>query len=72
MDAKWTHVLILNIVHEKTQNAVVLIQLDPFGWVLKDLLVSELVTKHVPLETLEKEHLSTSKHATPSSVRSIA
>ena len=60
MDPEWTHMLTLNIVHKQAQNAIVLIQLHPFTLVLQDFLVPKLLPKHMPLETLKKEHLSAS------------
>ena len=72
MDAKGTHVLTLNIVHEEAKDAIVLIQLDPFGLIMNDVLEAECVAEHVPLEALKQEHLSAPEHAPPACIRRVA
>ena len=64
--------LILNVVHEEAEQAIVLVQLDSPLFIMHHILKPKLIAKHVPLQALEQKHLATSQHAAPTRIRVVA
>ena len=53
MNTERTNILVFDIVHEETKDAIILIKLYALLWIFECFLESERVSKHVSLKTLE-------------------
>ena len=71
VNSEGTHILVCDVVHEESKDSIVLIKLGALLRISEGLLEAERVSEHVPLETLEEQHLTAAKHTTPTGVARI-
>ena len=68
VDTEWAHLLGLNVVHEESQETIVLVKLHALGFILQGVLIAEVITQDMSLKSLEQQHLACAQHAAPTCI----